>query len=176
MTRGLVRKNNLSDLTNPTQARINLGLQTNDYIRIKGLFLSSGVTNVDIQRIANSSSNFQNQVDGSTALLATIIPSLYATKSGDTLTGTWTNAGKIAASGIIASGIALSGSTDVLFSRSSPLSSFGIETTSGVTIASGLSVNNLQSNGNVIIASGIASPSAYIAIAVNGTPYRVGLA
>lgn len=175
MTRGLVRKNNLSDLTNPAQARINLGLQTNDYIRIKGLFLSSGVTNIDIQRIANSSSNFQNQVDSSTALLATIAPSLYATKAGDTLTGTWTNRGEIVASGIVASGTVLSGSTDGLFSRSLPLSSLGLETASNVTIASGLSVNNIRSNGNVIVASGVASPSAYIAIQVGGIPYRIGI-
>jgi hypothetical protein len=61
MTRGLVRKNNLRDLINPERARINLGLQSNDYKRIKGLFLSSGLTNLDVQKIANSSTNFQTK-------------------------------------------------------------------------------------------------------------------
>lgn len=174
MTRGLVRKNNLSDLADPAQARVNLGLQENDYIRIKGLFLSSGVTNVDVQRIAGSVNNFQAQINSSTTLLATIAPALYANKAGDTLTGTWTSQGKIAASGIVASGVVLSGSTDSLFSRTSPLSSLGIETASAVTIASGLSVNNLKSNGNVIVASGIGAASIYLSIAVNGRPYRIG--
>jgi hypothetical protein len=54
MTRGLVRKNNLSDLENAEQARINLGLATADYNRIRGLYASAGVSNVDVQRIAGS--------------------------------------------------------------------------------------------------------------------------
>lgn len=175
MTRGLVRKNNLSDLDNAEQARINLGLQSNDYRRIRGLFLSSGVTNVDVQRIANSSNNFQQQVNTSTALLATIVPALYANKAGDTLTGTWTNRGAISASGVIAGGIVLSGGTDDLFSRSLPLSSLSIETASGVTMPSGLSVNNLASSGNVITQSGITA-AFYMAITVNNIPYRIDLA
>ena len=36
MARGLVRKNNLSDLENAEQARINLGLASADYNRIRG--------------------------------------------------------------------------------------------------------------------------------------------
>jgi len=175
MTRGLVRKNNLSDLENEERARINLGLQTNDYKRIRGLFLSSGITNVDVQRIANSSTNFQQQVNTSTALLATIVPALYANKTGDTLTGTWTNRGAIGASGVIVSGVTLSGGTDNLFLRSSPLSSLGLETASGVTMPNGLSLNNLTSSGNVIIQSGITANS-YMAIAINNIPYRIDLA
>ncbi len=172
MTRGLVRKNNLSDLTDPIRARINLGLQTNDYRRIRGLFLSSGVTNVDVQRIANSSSNFQNQVDSSTALLATITPALYANKTGDTLTGVWTNRGKIGASGVVASGIVLSGSTDALFVRSLPLSSLQIETASGVTMPSGLTVRAMVSSGNVVVESG-KTVDSFLNIQVNGVPYRI---
>lgn len=175
MTQGLVRKNNLSDLQNAEQARINLGLESNDYKRIRGLFLSSGVTNVDVQRIANSSSNFQNQINSSTALLGTITPVLYANKSGDTLTGTWTNRGPIGASGIIVSGVTCSGSTDALFSRSLPLSSLGLETLSGVTMPSGLSVNNITSSGNVIILSGITAFSS-VAITINSIPYKIDLA
>jgi hypothetical protein len=175
MTRGLVRKNNLSDLTNPIQARINLGLQTQDYNRIRGLFLSSGLTNIDVQRIANSSSNFQNQINSSTARLATITPVLYADKAGDTLTGTWTNRGKIGASGIIANSVVLSGSTDALFVRSSPLSSLQIETASGVVMPSGLVVNNITSSGNVIIESGKTAFET-LAIEFRGVPYRIDIA
>jgi hypothetical protein len=175
MTRGLVRKNNLSDLTNPIQARINLGLQTQDYNRIRGLFLSSGLTNIDVQRIANSSSNFQNQINSSTARLATITPVLYADKVGDTLTGTWTNRGKIGASGIIANSVVLSGSTDALFVRSSPLSSLQIETASGVVMPSGLVVNNITSSGNVIIESGKTAFET-LAIEFRGVPYRIDIA
>jgi hypothetical protein len=172
MTRGLVRKNNLSDLSDPIRARINLGLQTNDYRRIRGLFLSSGVSNLDVQKIANSSTNFQQQINSSTSQLATITPVLYADKVGDTLTGTWTNSGALGASGIIVSGITLSGSSDALFVRSSPLSSLQIETASGITLPSGLRVNNLTSSGNVVIESGL-TVSEVVSIEIRGVPYRI---
>jgi hypothetical protein len=172
MTRGLVRKNNLSDLLDPIQARVNLGLQTPDYRRIRGLFLSSGVSNVEVQRIANSSSNFQAQIDASTAILATITPALYADKTGDTLTGTWTNQGKIGASGLVVSGAVLSGSIDSLFSRSSPLSSLQLETASGVTMPSGLRLNNLVGSGNISVESG-KTIANYMSIEVAGVPYRL---
>jgi hypothetical protein len=172
MTRGLVRKNNLSDLPDPIQARINLGLQTPDYRRIRGLFLSSGVNNVEVQRIANSSSNFQAQINSSTAILATITPALYANKAGDTLAGVWMNLGKIGASGLVVSGITLSGSSDALFSRSSPLSSLQLETASGVTMPSGLSLNNLVGSGNIIVGSGKITAN-YMSIEVAGVPYRL---
>lgn len=174
MARGLVRKNNLSDLVDPVQARVNLGLQVPDYKRIRGLVLSSGVNNFDVQKIANSSTNFQNQVNSSTSLLATITSSLYANETGDTLTGTWTNTGKIAANTIVSASIVLSGSTDVLFSRASSLSSLQIETASGVIMPSGLSVNNLVSSGNVLMVSG-QTVSRTMAIAINGVPYRIDL-
>jgi hypothetical protein len=174
MARGLVRKNNLSDLDNPTQARVNLGLQVPDYKRIRGLVLSSGVNNLDVQKIANSSSNFQNQIGSSTSSLATITSNLYANKAGDTLTGTWTNAGKISANTVVSASVVLSGSTDVLFSRSSPLSSLQIETASGVVMPSGLSINNLVSSGNVLLVSG-QTVTRTMAIAINGVPYRIDL-
>jgi hypothetical protein len=172
MTRGLVRKNNLEDLTDPERARINLGLQTNDYRRIRGLFLSAGVSNVEVQRIANSSSNFQAQINSSTATLATITPVLYADKTGDTLTNTWTNTGKISASGLVVSGITLSGSTDDLFSRSLPLSSLQLETASGVTMPSGLLLNNLACSGNTLVSSG-QTVANYMSIKVRGVDYRL---
>ena len=175
MTRGLVRKNNLSDLTNAEQARINLGLQTNDYKRIKGLFLSSGLSNLDVQKIADSSANFQSQINASTGLLNTITPVLYANKAGDTLSGTWTNRGKIGASGIVVSGVTQSGSTDALFLRSSPLSSLQIAAASGVTMPSGLTVNHITSSGNVVTVSGKVA-TITMAISISGVPYKIDLA
>jgi hypothetical protein len=172
MARGLVRKNNLSDLIDPIGARINLGLQTNDYNRIRGLFLSSGITNVEVQKIANSATNFQLQINTLTSQLQTIVPALYADKAGDTLTGTWTNTGKIAASGLVSSGITLSGSSDALFTRSLPLSSLQIDAPSGVTMPSGLSVNNWTSSGNVIVASGLTAART-LSIQVRGVPYKI---
>lgn len=171
MTKGLVRDNNLSDLPDPEAARINLGLRTEDYQRIKGLFLSSGLTNLDVQKINNSSSNFQSQINSSTARLATIEPSLYADKSGDTLTGTWTNQGKIGASGIIENDILLSGSTDSTFSRSLPLSSLEINA-SGITMPSGLKVAEVTSSGNVTIESGL-TVANYMSILVDGREFRI---
>ncbi len=94
---------------------------------------------------------------------------------GDALTGTWSNSGKINASGIIVSGVTLSGSTDALFSRSSPLSSLQIETASGVVIPSGLTVNNLTSSGNIVIASGKVAAST-IPVTIRGINYKVDLA
>lgn len=94
---------------------------------------------------------------------------------GDALTGTWSNSGKINASGIIVSGVTLSGSTDALFSRSSPLSSLQITTASGVVIPSGLTVNNLTSSGNIVIASGKVAANT-IPVTIRGVSYKVDLA
>lgn len=175
MTRGLVKKNNLSDLQNVEQARTNLGWATQDYIAIRGLYVSSGVRNTDIQKIANSNGNFQSQINASTTSLTSIVPALYASQSGDTLTGTWTNQGAINANAIINNGTTLSGSISALFSRSLPLSSFGLETLSGITIASGVSVDRLLVSDNMIVSSGI-SETSKISIQVNGVDYKIDLA
>lgn len=169
MTRGLVRKNNLSDLPSAEQARINLGLATADYNRIRGLFTSAGVSNVDVQRIANSTSNFQGQINGLNATLSGIIPSLYASRSGDTISGSWANTGYIQPASVIASGTTLSGSSDSLFTPTVSGLSYALST-STLTMNLGLTLQGLRDNGNVVFASGVVA-NKQVPININGRPY-----
>jgi hypothetical protein len=169
MTRGLVRKNNLSDLPSAEQARINLGLATADYNRIRGLFTSAGVSNVDVQRIARSTSNFQGQINGLTATLSGIIPSLYVSLSGDTISGSWANTGYIQPGSIVQSGVTLSGSSDSLFTLTVSGLSYALST-STLTTNAGLTVQGLKDNGGVIFASGVV-PNKKVPIRINGVPY-----
>lgn len=169
MTRGLVRKNNLSDLPSPEQARINLGLATADYNRIRGLFTSAGVTNVDVQRIAGSTSNFQLQINGLTTTLSGIIPSLYASRSGDTISGSWTNTGYIQPGSLVQSGVTLSGSSDSLFTLAASGLSYALST-STLTMNAGLTVQGLKDNGGVVFASGVVA-NKLVPIRINGVPY-----
>lgn len=169
MTRGLVRKNNLSDLLSPEQARINLGLATADYNRIRGLFTSAGVSNVDVQRIGGSSSNFQQQIDTLTAALSGIVPSLYVARSGDTITSGWTNQGYIQPGSVIQGGVTLSGSTDSLFTLTVSGLSYSLSTAT-LVCNSGLTVQGLVDNGGVIYASGVVADKL-VPMKINGVPY-----
>ena len=169
MTTGLVRKNNLSDLENAEQARINLGLATADYNRIRGLYTSAGVSNVDVQRIGGSSSNFQQQINTLTASLSGIVPSLYVTRSGDTITSGWTNQGYIQPGSVIQSGVTLSGSTDSLFTLTVSELSYSLSTAT-LVCNSGLTVQGLVDNGGVVFASGIV-PDKLVPMSINGVPY-----
>ena len=170
MTRGLVRKNNLSDLPSPEQARINLGLATADYNRIRGLFTSAGVSNVDVQRIAGSTGNYQTQINGLNATLSGIVPSLYVNRSGDTITSGWTNIGHIQPGSLVQSGVTLSGSSDSLFSLVVSGLSFRLSTSS-LICNSGLTVQGLSDNGNVEFASGVTSPNKLVPMQINGVQY-----
>lgn len=169
MTRGLVRKNNFSDLLSPEQARINLGLATADYNRIRGLFTSAGVSNVDVQRIGGSSSNFQQQIDSFTAALSGIVPSLYVARSGDTITSGWTNQGYIQPGSVIQGGVTLSGSTDSLFTLTVSGLSYSLSTAT-LVCNSGLTVQGLVDNGGVIYASGVVA-NKLVPMKINGVPY-----
>jgi hypothetical protein len=169
MVRGLVRKNNLSDLLSPEQARINLGLATADYNRIRGLFTSAGVSNVDVQRIGGSSSNFQQQIDTLTAALSGIVPSLYVARSGDTITSGWTNQGYIQPGSVIQGGVTLSGSTDSLFTLTVSGLSYSLSTAT-LVCNSGLTVQGLVDNGGVIYASGVVADKL-VPMKINGVPY-----
>lgn len=169
MTKGLVRKNNLSDLPSPEQARINLGLATADYNRIRGLFTSAGVSNVDVQRIAGSTSNFQEQIDSLTLTLSGIVPGLYANRSGDTISGTWTNTGYIQPGSLIQSGTTLGLSSDSLFTLTVSGLSYALST-SMLTMNSGLTVQGLRDNGGVVFASGVVA-NKLVPIRINGVPY-----
>jgi hypothetical protein len=169
MARGLVRKNNLSDLENAEQARINLGLASADYNRIRGLYTSAGVSNVDVQRIARSTSNFQQQIDSLNASLSGIVPSLYVTRSGDTITSGWTNQGYIQPGRLVQSGTTLSGSSDSLFTLTVAGLSYSLST-STLVCNLGLTVQGLTDNGNVIFASGVVA-NRRIPVRINGVPY-----
>lgn len=169
MVRGLVRKNNLSDLEDAEQARINLGLASEDYKRIRGLFTSAGVSNVDVQRIARSTSNFQQQIDSLNVSLSGIVPSLYVARSGDTITGDWTNQGYIQPGSLVQSGTTLSGSSDSLFTLTVSGLSYSLSTSSLVCNL-GLTVQGLVDNGGVVFASGVVV-NKRVPMQINGVQY-----
>lgn len=169
MTKGLVRKNNLSDLADAEQARINLGLATEDYNRIRGLYSSAGVSNVDVQRIAGSTGNYQAQIDNLTFTLSGIVPSLYVNRSGDTITSGWTNFGYIQPGQLVQSGVVLNGSTDSLFTLTVSGLSFSLSTTT-LVCNSGLTVQGLSDNGGVVFASGVVA-NKLVPMRINGVQY-----
>jgi len=169
MTRGLVRKNNFSDLPDAIQARTNLGLATADYNRIRGLFTSAGVSNVDVQRIARSTNNFQQQINGISATASGIVPSLYVDRTGDSITGEWNNIGRMGAVFIRQSGTTPSPSFDALFTHDYQGGNFRL-TTSTVTINTGLAVENFVDGGSMVLGSGI-TPNALVPISIGGVPF-----
>ena len=169
MTRGLVRDNNLSDLADPIRARENLGLAAADYDSMRGLSLSAGVTNTDVQRIANSAGPYQPQLNAINVALSGVVPSLYASRSGDTISGTWTNTGYIQASGFIQSGTTLGASSDALFSLTVSGLSFTLST-SGVTMNQGLTVQSFSNSGNTVAATGVTT-NKLVPFKVNGVAY-----
>lgn len=169
MARGLVRKNNLSDLQDAEQARVNLGLATADYNRIRGLYASAGVSNTDVQRIAGSTSNYQQQIDLLSASLSGIVPSLYVARSGDTITSGWTNQGYIQPGSLVQSGITLSGSSDSLFTLTVSGLSYSLSTSSLVCNL-GLTVQALSDNGGVVFASGVVA-NKLVPVRIGGVPY-----
>jgi hypothetical protein len=154
MTTGLVRKNNLSDLPSPEQARINLGLATADYNRIRGLYASAGVSNVDVQRIAGSLGNYQGQINSLNSTTSGVNATLYANKAGDTLTGTWTNTGRISAIRIRQSGTTPTPSSDALFTHDYQGGQFQLNA-SAMVANLGLTVENIVDGGGVAFASGV---------------------
>jgi hypothetical protein len=169
MTRGLVRKNNLSDLPDPAQARRNLGLADADYNRIRGLYSSAGVSNVDVQRIAGSTGNYQAQINSINATVSGIVPDLYANKTGDTLTGSWTNTGRISAVSIRQSGVTPTPSADALFTHDYQGGQFQLNTATMVA-NSGLTVENFVDGGGVVFASGVVT-NKLVPISIGGVPY-----
>jgi hypothetical protein len=171
MARGLVRKNNLSDLPSPEEARINLGLASADANRIKGLFPSATVQPTDVQRIAGSASNLQVQIDSLNSTLSGIVPSLYVARSGDTVTSGWTNTGFIQSSFVRQSGTTLSGSSDSLFALTVSGLSYSLSTTTLVCNL-GLTVQSFADNGNVVFASGIV-PNKRVPVRINGVQFFI---
>lgn len=171
MIKGLVRKNNLSDLESPEQARINLGLLTDDYNRIKGLYASAGVSNLEIQRIANSQGNYQTQIDSINTTINSIVPAAYANISGDTISGTWTNVGQLGAFTVLVSGSPPTASSDSLFTLNTSDGQFRLTTTTMIA-NKGLNVERLVASGNVVVASGVVVGKR-IPITINNVPFFI---
>jgi hypothetical protein len=169
VARGLVRNNNLSDLPSPEQARINLGLNSDDYNQIRGLYVAVGLRATDVQRIARSASNYQGQIDTLSSTLSGIVPSNYIALSGDTITGDWTNHGFIQASTIVQSGTALGSSSDALFTLTVSGLSFALST-STLTMNSGVTVQSLKDNGAVVFTSGV-TVNKLVPMKINGIQY-----
>lgn len=169
MTKGLVRKNNLSDLESAEQARINLGLATADYDRIRGLYTSAGVLNTDIQKLAGSVGNYQQQIDSINAAISGIPASLYANVAGDTISGEWNNIGAMGAIAVLVSGSTITPSSDALFVHEYQGGQFRL-TTSGLTVNTGLTVERLIDNGNVVTTSGVVVGKR-IPVTINGVPF-----
>jgi len=171
MIKGLVRKNNLSDLESPEQARINLGLLTDDYNRIKGLYASAGVSNLEIQRIANSQGNYQTQIDSINTTINSIVPAAYANVSGDTISGTWTNVGQLGAFSVLVSGSPPTASSDSLFTHETAGGQFRLTTTTLIA-NKGLTVERLIASGNTVVASGVVVGKR-IPITINNIPFFI---
>lgn len=169
MVKGLVRKNNLSDLPDPILARTNLGLATADYEKIRGLYASAFVSNTDVQKIAGSRGNYQQQIDSLNSTLSGIVSSLYVSRSGDTITSGWTNYGLIQAGSYVQSGSTLTASTDALFTLTVSGLSFNLST-SALVMNSGVTVQKLSSNGNTAFTSGVTTVRL-VPIRINGVPY-----
>jgi hypothetical protein len=169
MARGLVRKNNFSDLPSPGQARNNLGLATADYNRIRGLFTSAGVSNIDVQRIAGSANNYQDQIDSLSASLSGIVLNLYVERSGDTTTGTWTNYGYIQPGTLVQSGVVLGSSSDGSFSLTVTGLSYSLYRNT-LVMQQGVTAQALRDNGAVVFASGVVA-NKLIPISINNVPY-----
>lgn len=167
MSRGLVQKNNLGDLLDPIQARTNLGLRTADYNRIRSLYTVAGLTNLSFQRIAGSTTNFQQQINSASTTITGINVNLYANKAGDTLTGTWTNTGTITASFFVVDG--LTPTTDSLFTMSLDGS---ISANQAITLGFGLETYGVVASGSVSTSTLKSTPNT-IGISINGIPYRI---
>ena len=171
MTQGLVRKNNLSDLPSPEQARANLGLATADYERIRGLYTSAGVSNIDVQYLAGAASNYQQQISSINSTISGIPSSIYVSKSGGTISGEWNNVGAMGATSVLISGSTISGSSDALFASDFAGGQFRITTTTLVA-NSGLTVQRFVSSGNVVTATGVMIDTE-IPIMINGAPFFI---
>jgi hypothetical protein len=94
---------------------------------------------------------------------------LYVSRSGDTVSGTWTNIGYIQPGSLVQSGVTLSGSSDALFTLSVSGLSYALST-STLTMNSGLTVQGLRDNGGVVFASGVVA-NKLVPMRINGVPY-----
>jgi hypothetical protein len=171
MPEGLLRNNNLSDLPDRDQAVRNLGLDPRDVVRIRGVAYPGGVTAANVQRIANSSGNFQQQIDTQNQDLNTIDPSAYVLRAGDTISGTWQNSGLIKAN-VLYSGISnrVPPSSDSLFSHNRD-GQFELTATT-INYALGLNTAQITDYNNTIM-SGVLTPNKTFPMKINGVLYNL---
>lgn len=175
MPRGLVRSENLRDLPNRDAALVNLGISIADAERIQGAAFPYGVQPQNVQRITASSGNFQQQIDTYSQTLyglnSNVASGVYVRRTGDQITGTWTNSqGFIQASGIYQNGVAVSPSTDSLFSHAAD-GTFEI-TTAVLRCASGITVERIINHDNIVM-SGTLTPNLIYPVKINGTTYNI---
>lgn len=171
MPEGLLRNNNLSDLPDREQAVRNLGLDPRDVVRIRGVAYPGGVTAANVQRIARSSGNFQQQLDTQNQALNTIDPSGYVLRAGDTISGTWTSYGFIQADVLYSGSVQrVPPSSDSLFSYNRD-GQFELTATT-ITYASGLNTYNITDYNNTIT-SGVLTPNKTFPVKINGVLYNL---
>ena len=151
MTKGLVRANNLADLSSKQDSIVNLGLAIADYDSLKSLYTTAGLDFSVVGSIAGSIGNYQAQIDGISSTLSGIVLSGFVNRQGNGLISTsWANSdGIISISGVLSGYPPSSGTTFAL----------SIEQGEAVITASGLSANDLaynsfrQANSTVVRAS-----------------------
>jgi hypothetical protein len=129
----------------------------------------AGISNKEVQLIAGSIANYQVQLDGATAALSGIVLDNFVSRSGDTISGTWTNAGTIGAQQVVFSGGTPTASTCAVFTHQSGEGQFRL-TASSVTANNGITVERFVDSGNTVVASGVV-PTRRIPITIAGTTY-----
>jgi hypothetical protein len=167
---GLLRDNNLSDLPDRQQALRNLGFSDTAIRNLNGVAFPGGVRAVDIQRISNSSGNYQGQLDGFNINLNSINFSQYVLRAGDTISGTWTNYGRIQARAFYANGVVRTPSTDSVFSHNRD-GQFEL-TTATINYNRGVSTVNIADFDNAIM-SGVLVPNKIMPVQINGVSYNL---
>jgi hypothetical protein len=153
-------------------AQLELGNFTTDYIPTTTTArtrFQSGISNREVQYIVGSTVNYQNQLTSANASLSGITLDNAVSRSGDTISGTWTNTGAIGAQQVVFSGGTPTASTCAVFTHQSGEGQFRL-TASSVTANNGIRVERLVDSGNTVVASGVV-PTRRIPITIAGTTY-----
>jgi hypothetical protein len=153
-------------------AQLEVGGFSTDYIPTTSVArtrFQSGISNREVQYIAGSAANYQNQLTSANASLSGITLDNAVSRSGDTIGGTWTNTGSVGAQQVVFSGGTPTASTCAVFTHQSGEGQFRL-TASSVTANNGITVERLVDSGNTVVASGVV-PTRRIPITIAGTTY-----